>query len=257
MARARNIKPGFFKNELLVQCSPHARLLFAGLWCWADRAGRLEDRPVRLRAEIFPYEDVDVSALLDELADKGFVLRYEVAGRKYIQINTFQSHQSPHVKEPESIIPAPGAHQTETGPAPREPVIGNQESAISNQQSENQQSARQREHDGKPKPVTVSALSIPACLDTPEVRESLEAWLVYKRKRRQAYTDPAHLELKLAEFMPFGPLAFVQAVNKSIGNNWAGLFSPGDKAHATRAGPGPGQSHDPDAPKKDPHHGRM
>jgi len=48
MARSRNIKPGFFRNEMLAECSPLARLLFAGLWCLADRFGRLEDRPKRI-----------------------------------------------------------------------------------------------------------------------------------------------------------------------------------------------------------------
>ena len=50
MARARNIKPGFFANENLAECDPLARLLFAGLWCLADREGRLEDRPKRIAA---------------------------------------------------------------------------------------------------------------------------------------------------------------------------------------------------------------
>ncbi|HEY0297206.1 MAG TPA: helix-turn-helix domain-containing protein [Bordetella sp.] len=31
MARARTLKPGLFKNETLAECSPLARLLFAGL----------------------------------------------------------------------------------------------------------------------------------------------------------------------------------------------------------------------------------
>ena len=46
MARARNIKPGFFKNELLVGLPYEYRLLFIGLWTIADRDGRFEDRPV-------------------------------------------------------------------------------------------------------------------------------------------------------------------------------------------------------------------
>jgi hypothetical protein len=33
------------------------RLLFTGLWCLADREGRLEDRPAEIKAEIFSYDD--------------------------------------------------------------------------------------------------------------------------------------------------------------------------------------------------------
>jgi hypothetical protein len=55
VARSRNIKPGFFLNDELAECEPLARILFAGLWCIADREGRLEDRPKRIKAEVLPY----------------------------------------------------------------------------------------------------------------------------------------------------------------------------------------------------------
>ena len=49
MSRARNIKPAFFKNELLAELDAFDRLLFIGLWCLADREGRTEDRPKRIK----------------------------------------------------------------------------------------------------------------------------------------------------------------------------------------------------------------
>lgn len=110
MARSRNIKPGFFKNEILAECKPLARLLFAGLWCLADRAGRLEDRPKRIRAEVLPYEDGSVDDMLDELQSAGFILRYQVGGQRFIQVMNFDKHQNPHCKEQESTIPAPSKH---------------------------------------------------------------------------------------------------------------------------------------------------
>jgi len=109
MARARNIKPGFFKNDELAQCAHGARLLFVGLWCLADREGRLEDRPLRIKGELFPYDNCDVDAWLLELSAHHFITRYEVGGTKYIQVNKFKKHQSPHFKEGASTIPAPGS----------------------------------------------------------------------------------------------------------------------------------------------------
>ncbi len=50
--RARGIKPAFFKNEELAELGTVAQLLFIGLWCLADREGRLEDRPKRIGAEV-------------------------------------------------------------------------------------------------------------------------------------------------------------------------------------------------------------
>lgn len=126
MSRARNIKPGFFKNDRLAECDPLARILFAALWCEADREGRLEDRPKRIKAECLPYDDADADALLAQLAKAGFILRYEVGGERFIAILNFSKHQNPHVREPASSIPGPGSIQ-----APGETVQGreNHESA--------------------------------------------------------------------------------------------------------------------------------
>ncbi len=120
MARSRLLKPGFFKNEHLAQLSPHARLCFAGLWLLADREGRLEDRPLRLKAEIFPYEQLDIEELLSCLSAGHFIQRYRVDGEAYLAIPKFTSHQSPHVREAESMIPAPDKHQSSTVLAPVE-----------------------------------------------------------------------------------------------------------------------------------------
>lgn len=111
MARARNIKPAFFMNEVLVGLPFEYRLLFIGLWTLADREGRLEDRPVRIKMEVFPADNVDTDAGLQALNDAGFVLRYEVDGTRYIQILAWKKHQNPHVKEAQSTIPAPVEHR--------------------------------------------------------------------------------------------------------------------------------------------------
>lgn len=107
MARARNIKPGFFSHDELAEVSPLGRLLFIALWTMADRAGRLEDRPKRIKVEALPYDNCDAESLLSELADRGFILRYARGGRRFIQVVNFAKHQNPHVREPESDIPGP------------------------------------------------------------------------------------------------------------------------------------------------------
>ena len=111
MARARNIKPGFFDNEVLGELPALTRLLFIGLWCLADREGRLQDRPKRIKKELLGYDDVtadDVDTMLQQLNDNEFIQRYEVAGEQYIQVRNFLKHQNPHCKEQPSVIPAPG-----------------------------------------------------------------------------------------------------------------------------------------------------
>jgi len=116
MPRARSLKPGFFKNELLAEIDPLGRLLFEGMWCEADREGRLEDRPKRLKAEYLPYDDCDADELIQALADRGFVIRYEVEGCRYIQVTNFARHQNPHKAEKPSSIPAPHGTNNEQKP---------------------------------------------------------------------------------------------------------------------------------------------
>lgn len=145
MARARNIKPAFFKNEHLAEVSPEARLLFIGLWTLADCEGRLEDRPKKIKAEIFPFDSYDVNELLNELQSCGgdFLVRYEANGIKCIQISNFTKHQNPHKNERQSGSQFPeipekngttpdfsGAVPEQDGTAPAESLLLNPESGI-------------------------------------------------------------------------------------------------------------------------------
>ena len=114
MARARNIKPGFFKNEILVVADPLYSLLFEGLWVLADRSGRLEDRPLRIKGEVFPYRDgLNVDAMLNWLESNGFIRRYTAQGKKCILVLEFVKHQNPHKNETESELPAPSDERTQ------------------------------------------------------------------------------------------------------------------------------------------------
>lgn len=125
--RARNIKPGLWKDEDLAALPFEARYLFPGLWCMADCKGRLEDRPRLIKSELFPFDDAigaaKVHHLLQLLHDAEFITRYEVAGRQYIQVINFERHQNPHKQEKEkgSQIPDPPVvevHQKKTEVVP-------------------------------------------------------------------------------------------------------------------------------------------
>ncbi len=106
MARIRSLKPGFFTNEHLCELPFEDRLLFAGLWLLADREGRLEDRPRRIKAFVFPYDVLEVDRMLTALAEKDLVVRYAADGVAYLWIPTFLKHQRPKHDEAPSVIPA-------------------------------------------------------------------------------------------------------------------------------------------------------
>lgn len=114
--RARNLKPSIFKNELLAVADPLYTVIFEGLWCCADREGRMEDRPARIHFDINPgraFETTERS--LSWLHENAFIARYQVGTARYIQVLTFKEHQNPHQKEPASKIPE---YQSCTGQAP-------------------------------------------------------------------------------------------------------------------------------------------
>jgi hypothetical protein len=99
MARARNIKPGFFQNDALGELSPLARLLFIGMWTIADFKGCLEYRPKRLKAQLLPYDECNIESIMTSLYKSRFVTIYHVQGQPYIKIMNFEKHQNPHPNE--------------------------------------------------------------------------------------------------------------------------------------------------------------
>jgi hypothetical protein len=95
-------------NETLGTADPLYSLIFEGLWCMADREGRLEDRPLRIHASINPYRPSASTVLaLDWLVRERFVIRYVIGGVGYLAVVNFCDHQQPHIKEAPSKIPPP------------------------------------------------------------------------------------------------------------------------------------------------------
>ena len=112
MGRTRLLSPEFFRDEDLAALPYAARLLFQGTWILANRDGRLEDRPKRIKIEIFPYDDENIDELLTLLANAGFIERYKIAGKSYIQIRSFLKYQRPHKNELTSEFPGPTKDRT-------------------------------------------------------------------------------------------------------------------------------------------------
>lgn len=136
--RIRSIKPQFWANETLAELSHRTRLLFIGLWNLADRRGRLEDRPKRIRVEVFPYEVEPVESELATLAEKGFIVRYERDGFNLIQVSNFERHQRITGKEAEHESEFPGPYRGNTWETPGKRTGAHQEATV-NAPGESQQ----------------------------------------------------------------------------------------------------------------------
>lgn len=93
MARIRSIKPEFWTDETLGECSPTSRLLFIATWNVADDYGNLERSAKQIKAQAFPYDNIECEPLLQELLSRSRLTEYEADGKKYLHINGFEKHQ--------------------------------------------------------------------------------------------------------------------------------------------------------------------
>ena len=125
MARIRSIKPDFWTDEKIVELSAFARLLFIGLWNFADDDGRMVYSPKKIKMQIFPADTVDISELIEEIAHQELITVYTVCKVAYVQIAHFSKHQKIDKRTP-SKLPAYGngevaaPESSERSPVPSE-----------------------------------------------------------------------------------------------------------------------------------------
>lgn len=71
-----------------------ARLLFIGLWNFADDAGRIDDEPERIKMQVFPGDQVNINEILGVLeAARRLELCESEDGDRFWQIPHFLDHQ--------------------------------------------------------------------------------------------------------------------------------------------------------------------
>jgi hypothetical protein len=70
-----------------------ARLLFVAALNFADDEGGLDRSAKQLKAQAFPYDNLDCEPLVQELLNVGLLIEYEVGDEKYLHIKNFRKHQ--------------------------------------------------------------------------------------------------------------------------------------------------------------------
>lgn len=98
MARIRNIKPAFFRHEILQDIEAanpgeHVMLVYIGLWTQCDAAGIFPWKPRQLKLDILPFLDFSIERTLTILSEAGFIQRYTADGAEWGYIPTFAGHQ--------------------------------------------------------------------------------------------------------------------------------------------------------------------
>lgn len=93
MARIRTVKPEFWVDEKVVELDPWTRLLFIGMWNFADDQGFLDFAPRRIKMQVFPGDVTDVVPLIDELLKHGLVRAYTSPIGPVLHIVNWTRHQ--------------------------------------------------------------------------------------------------------------------------------------------------------------------
>lgn len=95
--RPRRVPPEWSNDELLESCTVLAALLMYRIVSQADDQGRLPGHPKYVKAICFGMrEEVNqrkVAAALDELVRYGFLIRYDVAARVFLQVANWHDLQ--------------------------------------------------------------------------------------------------------------------------------------------------------------------
>lgn len=102
MARSRNIKPAFFTDDKLGDLEPIVRLVFIGMWTIADFRGCIEYRPKMMKVQLIPYDNHDITNIVNILEQARLIRMYSGGEKNYIKIVNFERHQNPHKNEREA-----------------------------------------------------------------------------------------------------------------------------------------------------------
>lgn len=225
--RTRNVKPAFFHNEVLADLSPLTRLLFIGLWCLADREGRLEDRPRRIKAAILPFDECSVNDALNNLHETGFIVRYEIDGQPLIQIANFVKHQYPHKTERPSILPSITEQERKsngTNPPvlpiilpPFHPLAADAEKGKRKQSTNPPESVKPEQ-------------AFPPEIDVPAFHSAWSEWIAFRKERKPAVT-PRSAAMAFKLLRGIGAERAIRAIEFSIANGYQGIVEPRDNAY--------------------------
>lgn len=97
----------------MASVSAEGERTFVRLWTHCDDQGRCLNNPKLIRAALYPLHDSMTAGTLegdlDELEDAGLILRYEVDGRSYLSIRSWDEYQHPQRPRASKYPPPPEA----------------------------------------------------------------------------------------------------------------------------------------------------
>lgn len=250
MARIRTIKPQFWDDAKIGRIPRDARLLYIGLWTFADDLGVVIADPVWLKSKIFPYDRIQIQQLeawLGLLEETGFISLLSVKSESFYYLPTFSRHQIinrpnldnvnidkklldnilakfsdqsviNHGSISDQSVIIIGEEKDRDSSTPYNPPKGEIGSPDSDDESV-ENGPEKKKSCGKRKEADLSFVE-------PSFQPVMAEWLAYKSERGQTYRQQGLKACysKLRELSNGDPDIARKIIRQSMANNWAGLF---------------------------------
>ena len=164
-----------------MELSMTSRVLLPALWIEAWDDGVIEWRPLRMKARIFPCDNVNMVDLLGELSRLDFIREFEVEGKKYAAIRNFRKWQSPQKPNSSKVLPADLEdyvqlhYKSDTGTI--KPIQkGRREEGKKGGREEDRDSSRRAEEKPSAPPSSAPSLDLVPAVPKPNLEAEFETW---------------------------------------------------------------------------------
>ena len=111
--RKRMIDPGYWSDDKVIELTPIERLLFIGMWNFADDSGVLKNSSKQLKAQIFPADNIDDNIMkkhLSHLHELGLIQLNE--DKTLIKVRGWTNYQKINRPQPSKYAFVEGNHGT-------------------------------------------------------------------------------------------------------------------------------------------------
>jgi len=130
MPRKRIIDPEYWLDGEISRISDKARLLYIGLWNFADDNGIIENDPQKIKVQVFPYSpQLKIENYLKELEDIKKIISYKKEGKEYYWIKNFYKYQK-GIKFPSKRYPTPDIQDISDNSTPDIPIVEKSNSRV-------------------------------------------------------------------------------------------------------------------------------
>lgn len=228
----RYVREDAIESERVNALSWKGEVFFRRLINRVDDFGRFPASIPILRASLFPLQlgkvsEKDVEALLKELEDNGILATYQHDGKTFLAMAKWERGRAKTSKHPSP--PADVLQRLQT-------YVFKCKHAQADAPDSDSDSDSDTDSDTAASPWIVDhGLEIPDSLKTQPCLDAIKTWLAYKRERGNTY-KPQGLQAALTSWSrQFTPATLPSAIERSMANNWSGLFPETPRPNAKPA----------------------